>query len=122
MHWETYIKLTFDSKGDLHCMADKVHIGISMPMPMPMPSFPNGLFYVLFACGLWFIQSICVLTHYNTIKVYHDLIILLYYEHWTDKQKYFYVYPYYSFRNLVFPLSMFPIFAVCSEFWDWCHL
>ena len=97
MHWETYIELTFDSEGDLHCMADKVHIGISMPMSMPMPRFPNGLFYVLLACGLWFIQSFCVLTYCNTIKVYHDLIILLYYEHWTDKQKYFYVYPYLFF-------------------------
>ena len=38
MHCEKYIELTFDSEGDLHCITDKVHIG----MPMPMPSFPNG--------------------------------------------------------------------------------
>ena len=40
MHREKYIELSFDSKGDLYCIKDKVHI--SMPMPMPMPSFPNG--------------------------------------------------------------------------------
>ena len=44
MHCEKYIELTFDSEGDLHCITDKVHIGMPMPiaMPMPMPSFPNG--------------------------------------------------------------------------------
>ena len=42
MHWEKYIELTFDSKGDFRCITDKVHIG----MPMPMPSFPSGSFHV----------------------------------------------------------------------------
>ena len=54
MHWEKYIELTFVSKVDLHCVTDKIHIGMPMPMPMPipMPSFQNGLFKNYIHCSI----------------------------------------------------------------------
>ena len=46
MHWEKYIELTFESKGDLYCIKEKVHIWMPMPMPMAMamPRCPCRVF------------------------------------------------------------------------------
>ena len=51
MHWEKYMELTFDSKGDLYCVKDNVSylnadadasVNVDADAEMLMPSFPNG--------------------------------------------------------------------------------
>ena len=46
MHWEKYIELTFDSKGELFCIKDKDDISMPMPMPMPMSKCRCRVFQV----------------------------------------------------------------------------
>ena len=72
MHWEKYLELTFDSKGDLYWIKDKVHIWMPMPMPMLMTSFPNGQFQLIDSLVL------CQSTQSNCIALWlHSVPILV---------------------------------------------